>query len=216
MCIRDRSWSLQAIHDPAPAQLLWACEPSSPLGQAQPGLAAWVDGLQPGQQLVLDCAYSPLRLQGQPSLDAARLDKVWQLWTPNTVSYTHLDVYKRQALGGCSRLVGVDRYSNWPASVRTLPQLGGGIDPNVEAVVAQKPDLVLLAKSSRVVERLESLGLKVMVLEPKNHADMRRVLDKIGQVLGTADSQRVWREIDARVSATAQSLPASVKNMRVY
>ena len=120
------------------------------------------------------------------------------------------------ALGGCSRLVGVDRYSNWPASVRALPQLGGGIDPNVEAVVAQKPDLVLLAKSSRVVERLESLGLKVIVLEPKNHADMRRVLDKIGQVLGTADAQRVWREIDASVSAAAQSLPASVKNTRVY
>ena len=120
------------------------------------------------------------------------------------------------ALGGCSRLVGVDRYSNWPASVRALPQLGGGIDPNVEAVVAQKPDLVLLAKSSRVVERLEALGLKVMVLEPKNHADMRRVLDKIGQVLGTGDAQRVWREIDASVSAAAQSLPASVKNTRVY
>jgi len=120
------------------------------------------------------------------------------------------------ALGGCSRLVGVDRYSNWPASVRALPQLGGGIDPNVEAVVAQKPDLVLLAKSSRVVERLESLGLKVIVLEPKNHADMRRVLDKIGQVLGTGDAQRVWREIDASVSAAAQSLPASVKNTRVY
>jgi iron complex transport system substrate-binding protein len=55
-----------------------------------------------------------------------------------------------------------------------------------------------------------------MVLEPKNHADMRRVLDKIGQVLGTDDAQRVWREIDASVSAAAQSLPASVKNMRVY
>ena len=120
------------------------------------------------------------------------------------------------ALGGCNRLVGVDRYSNWPASVRALPQLGGGIDPNVEAVVAQKPDVVLLAKSSRVVERLETLGLKVVVLEPKNHADMRRVLDKIGQVLGTGDAQRVWREIDASVSAAAQSLPASVKNTRVY
>ena len=120
------------------------------------------------------------------------------------------------ALGGCNRLVGVDRYSNWPASVRTLPQLGGGIDPNVEAVVAQKPDLVLLAKSSRVVERLETLGLKVLVLEPKNHADMRRVLDKVGQMLGTGDAQRVWRGIDASVSAAAQSLPASVKNTRVY
>jgi iron complex transport system substrate-binding protein len=120
------------------------------------------------------------------------------------------------ALGGCSRLVGVDRYSNWPASVRALPQLGGGIDPNVEAVVAQKPDVVLLAKSSRVVERLEALGLKVIVLEPKTYADVRRVLDKIGQVLGTDDAQRVWRTIDASVSAAAQSLPASVKHTRVY
>ena len=120
------------------------------------------------------------------------------------------------ALGGCNRLVGVDRYSNWPASVRALPQLGGGIDPNVEAVVAQKPDVVLLAKSSRVVERLEALGLKVLVLEPKNHADMRRVLDKVGQVLGTDDAQRVWREIDASVSAAAQSLPPRAKHLRVY
>eukprot|EP01032_Pedospumella_encystans_P038400 gene38400-43500_t len=59
------------------------------------------------------------------------------------------------ALGACARLVGVDRYSNSPVSVRTLPQLGGGIDPNVEAVVALRPDVVLLAKSSRVTERLE-------------------------------------------------------------
>lgn len=120
------------------------------------------------------------------------------------------------ALGGCARLVGVDRYSNWPVSVQALPQLGGGIDPNVEAVVALKPDVVLLAKSSRVIERLEGLGLRVLVLEPKNHADMRRVLDKVGQVLGTGDAQRVWRAIDASVSAAAQSLPESVKRTRVY
>ena len=120
------------------------------------------------------------------------------------------------ALGGCGRLVGVDRYSNWPASVRALPQLGGGIDPNVEAVFAQKPDLVLLAKSSRVTERLEALGLKVLVLEPKSHADMRRVLEKLGQVLGTDDALRVWRTIDASVSAAAQSLPDRVRRTRVY
>lgn len=119
-------------------------------------------------------------------------------------------------LGACERLVGVDRYSNWPDSVRALPQLGGGIDPNVEAIVALKPDVVLLAKSSRVTERLEALGLKVLVLEPKNHADVRRVLDALGQVLGTDDAQRVWRAIDASVSAAAQSLPAGVRNTRVY
>lgn len=119
-------------------------------------------------------------------------------------------------LGACDRLVGVDRYSNWPASVRVLPQVGGGIDPNVEAIVALKPDVVLLAKSSRVTERLEALGLKVVVLEPKNHADVRRVLEALARLLGAGDAQQVWRTIDASVSAAAQSLPESVKHTRVY
>ena len=119
-------------------------------------------------------------------------------------------------LGGCDRLVGVDRYSNWPEAVRALPQLGGGIDPNVEAIVALKPDVVLLAKSSRVTGRLEALGLKVLVLEPKSHVDVRRVLEAVAQVLGSGDAQQAWRDIDAGVSAAAQSLPAGAGRTRVY
>jgi iron complex transport system substrate-binding protein len=119
-------------------------------------------------------------------------------------------------LGQCSRLVGVDRYSNFPESVRALPQVGGGLDPNIEAIVALKPDVVLMATSSRSGERLQSLGIKVVALEPKSHADVKRVLEKIGQLLDVPDAQRVWRVIDAGVVAAAQSLPASVKNTRVY
>ncbi|MEJ1169743.1 helical backbone metal receptor [Variovorax sp. CCNWLW235] len=120
------------------------------------------------------------------------------------------------ALGACSRLVGVDNYSNSPSAVRALPQLGGGLDPNVEAIVALRPDAVLLAKSSRVTQRLEALGLKVVVLEPKSHADVQRVLGKLDQVLGTREAPNVWRVIDASVSAAAQSLPDRAKGLRVY
>jgi len=120
------------------------------------------------------------------------------------------------ALGACSRLVGVDNYSNSPSAVRDLPRLGGGLDPNVEAIAALRPDAVLLAKSSRVTQRLEALGLKVLVLEPKSHADVRRVLDKLDQVLGTHEAPNIWRVIDAGVSAAAQSLPARAKGQRVY
>lgn len=119
-------------------------------------------------------------------------------------------------LGQCQRLVGVDRYSNFPQSVRGLPQVGGGLDPNVEAIVALRPDVVLMATSSRAAERLRSLGLKVVSLEPKTHADVQRVMLKLGQVLGVADAQKIWRAIDAGVSAAAQSLPASVRATRVY
>ncbi len=120
------------------------------------------------------------------------------------------------ALGACARLVGVDRYSNWPDLVLALPKVGGGLDPNVEAVVALKPDVVVLARSSRVTQRLEALGVKVLVLEPKNHADVQRVLDKLGQLLAVDDAQKIWRVIDASVSAAAQSVPASLKKTRVY
>lgn len=122
-------------------------------------------------------------------------------------------------LDQCHRLVGVDRYSNWPESVNRLPKLGGGIDPSIEAIVAARPDVVLLAMSSRASERLEALGLKVVVLEPKTHADVRRVLGVLGQVLGVPKAEgadRLWRVIDAGVQAAAQSLPPKARNTRVY
>jgi iron complex transport system substrate-binding protein len=120
------------------------------------------------------------------------------------------------ALDQCQRLVGVDRNSNFPVSVRALPQVGGGLDPSIEAVVALKPDVVLLATSSRASERLTALGIKVVALEPKTHADVRRVLEQIGRLLGVDDAQRVWRVIDAGVSAAAQSLPLAMRSTRVY
>ncbi len=120
------------------------------------------------------------------------------------------------ALGECQRLVGVDRYTNWPESVRKLPQVGGGLDPNIEAVVALRPDVVLMATSSRAAARLEALGIAVVALEPKTHADMQRVLGKVGQLLGVQDAQRVWRATDAGVQAAAQSLPPAARGARVY
>ena len=122
------------------------------------------------------------------------------------------------ALGQCQKLVGVDRYSNWPESIAKLPRMGGGIDPNIESVVAAKPDLVLMATSARGAERFEALGLTVLALEPNSHADVHRVMRILAQALDVpmAESDRVWRDIDASVSAAAQSIPAKAKGQRVY
>lgn len=123
------------------------------------------------------------------------------------------------AMEQCQRLVGVDRYSNYPASVRSLPVLGGGLDPNIEGIVALRPDVVLLATSSRASQRLESLGIKVVALEPKSHADVRRVLGKIGVLLDIPEvvgAARLWRTIDASVEAAAQSLSPRARRARVY
>lgn len=122
------------------------------------------------------------------------------------------------ALGQCERLVGVDRYSNWPERVRALPRMGGGLDPNIERIVAQKPDLVLLAGSTRGAERLQALGIAVLRLEPRTQADVQRVLRTVAQALGVPESEaeRVWREIDAGVQAAVQSLPPPARRWRVY
>ena len=121
-------------------------------------------------------------------------------------------------LGQCPRLVGVDRFSNWPASIAALPRVGGGLDPNIEAVAALKPDLVLLATSTRAAARLEALGIKVLALEPRNMADVRRVLDLVGRALGLppADAQRVWLRIETSLGTIAQSIPPRSRGARVY
>jgi iron complex transport system substrate-binding protein len=123
------------------------------------------------------------------------------------------------AMDQCQRLVGVDRFSNYPDSLQRLPKLGGGLDPNIEAIVALKPDLVLVAGSSRSASRLEALGLKVVALETRNHADVKRVLQTLGVLLGVPEAQgaeRLWRIIDSSVSAASQSLSPQAKNTRVY
>lgn len=122
------------------------------------------------------------------------------------------------ALGQCQRLVGVDRYSNHPESIARLPRLGGGLDPSIEAVVALRPDVVLISLSSRAGERLEALGLKVVALEPKTHADVRRVLQALGVLLDVpaSEPERIWREIQDSVDSAARSLPPAARGLRVY
>lgn len=122
------------------------------------------------------------------------------------------------ALNQCHKLVGLDRYSNWPESVKSVPRVGGGLDPNIESIVALKPDLVLAAGSTRGADRLQALGLSVLRLEPRNHADAQRVWRTVAQALHVpaADSDRVWQGIQAGVLAAVQSLSPDARQQRVY
>jgi histidinol-phosphate aminotransferase len=76
----DAGWHSAGLH--------WACEPSSPLGGADPALAAWLSAAPAAfaPVRVLDCAYRPLRLHtgsAFQSFDTAINSSAWQLWTPN-------------------------------------------------------------------------------------------------------------------------------------
>ena len=120
-------------------------------------------------------------------------------------------------LGIGSRLVGVDRYSNWPADIAGLPHLGGLDDAQIEAIAALKPDLILASTSSRAMERLEVLGFTVVRLKPDSHADMRRSLDLVARLLGTPDEgRRVWARLMREIDAAAARVPPALRGQRVY
>lgn len=119
-------------------------------------------------------------------------------------------------LGACERLVATDRWSNWPASVQLLPKAGGLDDANVEMIASLKPDLVLAARSSRVAERLQGLGIAVAVFEPENLAGMQRVFTGIATLLGTGNAAQKWQALNSEMKAAAAAVPPPAQGVRVY
>jgi iron complex transport system substrate-binding protein len=120
------------------------------------------------------------------------------------------------ALGKCSVLVGVDRFSNWPKSVDGLPRLGGIADANIEGIVRLKPDLVLVEKSSPLIPRLSSLGITVMAFDVRSMADVQRTLRQLDRVLGTSESAALWERMQLEIARASRSLSPSQQKARVY
>ncbi|MDP2008248.1 MAG: helical backbone metal receptor [Rubrivivax sp.] len=121
------------------------------------------------------------------------------------------------ALGGGARIVGVDRYANWPPEVKRLPQLGGLDDALIEAIAALKPDVVLASTAARSLDRLEALGFTVLRLKSDSHADVQRTLGLLGRLLGTPQAgPQVWAGIEAELAAAAAKVPAALRGQRVY
>jgi iron complex transport system substrate-binding protein len=90
------------------------------------------------------------------------------------------------ALGATSSLVGVSRFDE-AREVASLPRVGGFVDPSVEAVVALKPDLVLVQPgpgNQRPVEKMAEVGVPVLLLPLHTVADTLAALHAVGKALG--------------------------------
>ena len=92
------------------------------------------------------------------------------------------------ALGACDRLVGRDTWSDHPSSVLALPAVGSAFAPDLEAIVALRPDLVLVDEYSGAHEVLERLGLVVYAGTPQRLDEVFEVIERLGTLLG-ADTQ---------------------------
>jgi iron complex transport system substrate-binding protein len=92
------------------------------------------------------------------------------------------------ALGLGDRVVGVTRYCAHPPEVRTLPRIGGYDDPNYEAIVALRPDLVVgLPRHAEHLERLRRQGLVTLAVQEGGVARIVETLEVLGRTCGAAE-----------------------------
>jgi iron complex transport system substrate-binding protein len=88
------------------------------------------------------------------------------------------------------RVVAVTDYCDYPPEAKTKPSIGGFSTPSIESIVALAPDLVVAASihEDEVVPRLESQGLKVMVLAPTTIDDVLAAITLTGKICGVGDN----------------------------
>lgn len=121
------------------------------------------------------------------------------------------------ALEACNRLVATDRYSDWPESVKALPKVGGIDDTPIERVLSLHPDVVLAARSSRAIGRLEELHIKVIALEPQSLNDVYHTMRVLSQLLDTANALSLWQtRVDEDIRRAASAVPTAYLHRSVY
>lgn len=125
------------------------------------------------------------------------------------------------ALGLGARLVGRTHWCDYPAAARAVADLGNGIGPNVEAVAAQRPDLVLLYASAvnrPALARFEALGIPTAAIRVDLAADVRRAARLIAAAAGEGSSaDTLLSGFDAALDAERRrSATGAARRVRVY
>jgi iron complex transport system substrate-binding protein len=91
------------------------------------------------------------------------------------------------AIGADSLLVGRTQYCDYPAAAREIPNLGDGIKPSIEAVLARQPDLVVLYNSGQnasVAGRLREAGVPALRINTDRLSDVPRAARILGLLTG--------------------------------
>lgn len=110
------------------------------------------------------------------------------------------------ALGAGERLVAVSEYSDYPPEAKRLPTLGGFINPDIERILAHRPDLVIVRDYSRRLEqKMRAFGVPVLRVRDRAISDILETIREIARALG----------VEERGAALARSLEREVDSYRV-
>ncbi len=111
------------------------------------------------------------------------------------------------ALGVGDEVVGVSSYDDYPPEVRKLPKVGSFLTPNLEAIAALRPTIVIGRGISRISARLRAMramGYEVLTVEDDSLAQIEQSISIIGARVGKSQ----------RASAVIASIEASVNDVR--
>lgn len=89
------------------------------------------------------------------------------------------------AIGAGGTLVGRTEWCDYPPQARSVENLGDGINPSLEAILARDPDLVLLYNSAQhgaAANRLRELGIPTLRLNTDALADVGRLARLLGRL----------------------------------
>lgn len=123
------------------------------------------------------------------------------------------------ALGAGDRVVGRTSWDLYPEAAKAVPDLGNGMGPNIEAVIGQRPDLVLLyaSESNRAAsQQLHAAGIATLTYRTDKIADLQRVIPVIAAALGVDSVGRLVADtVRASVDAV-RDLPRPSEPVRAF
>lgn len=105
------------------------------------------------------------------------------------------------AVGAGDRLVGADDFSNFPSDTGKLPKVGG-MQPNLEKIVALKPDLVLASTEGNhpnLAPALAAAQIPLFVVRTDRLAQISPAMRRVGEMLNAPRTEEAVRELEAAV-----------------
>jgi iron complex transport system substrate-binding protein len=116
------------------------------------------------------------------------------------------------ALGLTDRIVGIEAYTRFPPEVVTKPLVGGRLGFSVDAIVAQRPDLVIVTPARQamhqLIEPMSRLNIPVVVLLSRNVAEVMTNIRLVGRAAGVEPKgEAVARELEERLAAVQALRP---------
>lgn len=109
------------------------------------------------------------------------------------------------SLGLGDRLVGVTRYCDFPPAAAKITKVGGYVDPNYEAIVGLKPDLVILLTSHQDARsQLARMKVRTLTVPHNSISDIHEAIRLIGDACGKArEARALVDDLEKRTMAVA-------------